>query len=78
MDLYNALLSPPELNDHAVLLNSHMEAYNVLGFEGSIAKSAHPVELFRYKIFSQVFPPSIDLYTPLSSLSDQSAPRTAT
>ena len=78
VDLYKALFSPPELNDQAVLLNSHIEAYKVFGLEGSIAKSAHPVELFRNKIFSQVSPPSVDLKTPLSSLSDQSAPKTAT
>ena len=78
VDLYNALLSPPELNDHPVRLNSHIDAYNILGLLGSIAKSAQPVDSFRYKIFSQVTPPSLDLYTPLSLLSDQSAPKTAT
>ena len=43
-----------------------------------MAKSAHPVDSFKYKIFSQVSPPSTDLYTPLSLLSDHRAPKTAT
>src|SRR6056297_753746 len=78
VDLYSALLSPPDSNDQPVLRNSHIEAYKTLGLVGSMAKSAQPVFGSTYKSCSQVAPPSEDLYTPRSSLSPQSAPNTPT
>ena len=60
-DLYRALVFPPEVKPHPERLNSHIDAYKVEGSLGSIIRSAAPVAKPLYKIFSQVFPPSLDL-----------------
>ena len=43
VDLYKALLAPPELKFQAVRRNSQNEAYNTWGLVGSMAISAQPV-----------------------------------
>ena len=48
------------------------------GSLGSMVMSAAPVFLSTYNILLQVSPPSEDLKTPRSSLSDHKAPKTAT
>ena len=55
-----------------------MAAINLLGLEGSITKSAHPVVSFAYKILDQVSPPSIVLKTPRSGCSAYGLPMAAT
>src|SRR6056297_3206295 len=68
------LPSPPELKNQGSLLCSHMAAINLLGFVGSMTKSATPVLLFTNKTFSQVSPPSVVLKTPRSGCSPQGEP----
>src|ERR1051326_6712381 len=72
-------LSPPERKVHPLRRKSHMPANSTLGFCLSIEIIEHPVEgLAPLSIFAQVFPPSVVLYTPRSSLSLHSFPGTAT
>ncbi len=58
--------SPPELKNQGSLLCSQSAAMSLLGFLGSITKSATPVLVLAYKTLFQVYPPSVVLYTPRS------------
>ena len=51
--------SPPEFKLYGVLLILQVEAYNTLGFVGSIIKSTTPACAFENKVLFHVFPPSI-------------------
>src|SRR6266581_5672303 len=71
--------SPPERNVHPLRRKSHIPAKIVFGFSGSMEIMEHPVDaLAPFRTFVQVFPPSVVLKTPRSSLSLQSFPGTQT
>src|SRR6185503_18645473 len=54
--------SPPERNVHPFRRKSHMPAYSVFGFLGSIDIMEHPVDAFEpFRIFVQVLPASVVL-----------------
>src|ERR1700681_2819811 len=54
--------SPPERNVHPLRLKSHIPAYRVVGFAGSMEIIEQPVERFGpFKILFQVLPPSVVL-----------------
>src|SRR5216117_3634120 len=72
-------LSPPERNVQPRLRKSHIPAYNVFAFDGSIASIEQPVDRFVPRnTLVHVLPPSVVLYTPRSSLSLHSLPGTQT
>src|SRR5437667_8973654 len=55
-------LSPPERNVQPRRRKSHIPAYSVLGCEGSIVSSEHPVDrLAPRSTLVHVFPPSVVL-----------------
>src|SRR2546428_11969438 len=69
--------SPPERNVQPLRRKSHIPANRVFGSWEFIAIMEQPVEGFPpFKILFQLFPPSVVLYTPRSSLSLQSFPGT--
>ena len=70
--------SPPEVKNQGLRPYCHMAAISLLGFSGSITKSAHPVESFTKRVLFQVSPPSIDLNTPRSGFGPQAEPKLAT
>src|SRR5688572_16249782 len=63
------LPAPPLFKFHGVLLNCHIAAMSLFGFDGSITRSAQPVVSLAYKILFHVSPPSVVLKTPLSGCS---------
>src|SRR5271165_6496958 len=70
-------LSPPERKVHPLRRKSHIPANKTLGSCELMEIMEQPVErLPPFKILFQVFPPSVVLYSPRSSLSLQSFPGT--
>src|SRR5271165_1903498 len=70
-------LSPPERKVQPLRRKSHIPAYKTLGSCELMEIMEQPVErLAPFKILFQVFPPSVVLYKPRSSLSLQSLPGT--
>src|SRR5574340_169904 len=72
------LPGPPLENVQARRIICHMVAYNTCGFFGSIARVIAPVSSLTYKIFFQLLPPSLLLYTPPSGLGPNKCPSAAT
>src|SRR5690349_15794075 len=71
--------SPPERNVQPFRRKSQVQASSEFGLPGSIAMVEQPVDRFPpFKIWFQVFPPSVVLYRPRSGESLHKAPGTAT
>src|SRR5439155_26277807 len=78
VDLNRPLPGPPLDIEYSTRYASHSAAYMVLGSRRSMATSTAPVLLSRNSTFRQVWPPSVLLKSPRSSLGAPYLPNAAT
>src|ERR1700743_567338 len=77
VDLNRPLPGPPLDIWFSLRYASHIAAYMMFGFVSSISMSTAPVAGPRSRTLRHVAPPSVDLYTPRSSLLRRYCPESA-